>query len=71
MTIIDLREDEIKDTKSENIRLKFESLSSLQANFKRLIVAYGKDEDVLRVVSKWYEDVNELIFASYLCVKHL
>jgi len=48
------------------VSVETESLAGLQLLFKQIIQAYAKNEHILKVMAKWFYDINHLISAAYL-----
>jgi chromosome condensin MukBEF complex kleisin-like MukF subunit len=75
LVVMDFRDEEVglkeKENKGEIQFKKFESLTSVHEILKKILIAYAKDESILRTVSKWFEDVNQIIMTSYLIIEYL
>lgn len=75
LLIIDLNEEYShqlpKSVKTINHSFRFMTNHGLNNLFQKIVVTYSKDEDILRVVERWNEDILNILKSGYLAVEEM
>jgi chromosome condensin MukBEF complex kleisin-like MukF subunit len=74
--VVDLREEEVsvreREGKGEGSAMrKFEGLSAIHDLLKKIMIGYAKNESILKLIGRWFEDVAQVIATAYFVIDNL
>lgn len=50
---------------------KFESLTAVHELLKKIIIGYAKNEQIFKLIGRWFEDISQLISTAYFVIENL